>query len=59
MQRVGEHDKISAVSQGPIAGLKQAASLLGGTLNTDDDGFLMKFRHDALDLHINKGKQGP
>ena len=50
---------IHAPTQGPIAGLKQAAYLLGGSLKADDEGFLITFSHGAPDLHINKGKPSP
>ena len=50
-------DNIHCKHQGPIAGLRQAAVLLGGSLSTDEDGFYINFQGDFPPLHINKGKE--
>ena len=41
--------------QGPVAGLRQAATLLGGRLESDSDGFKITFNGTTTDLYINKG----
>ena len=44
-------------NQGPIAGLRQAATLLGGQLEAKEGGLVITFSGDFLDLPINEGKQ--
>ena len=41
--------------QGPVAGMAQAAILLGGQLETDEDGFLITFNGAFPLLPLNKG----
>ncbi len=40
---------------GPVKGLRQAASLIGGRLDVDSDGFFIEFGDFQPPLHINKG----
>ena len=49
-------DKIHPTRQGPIAGLMQAARILGGTLSTDQSGFLIDFEEVIPNLRISGGR---
>ena len=45
-------------NQGPIAGVRQAAIMLGGKLETDDNGFVITFDGAYEPLHLNKSSEG-
>ena len=55
MQKVEETKTIFQKNQGPIAGMRQAAMLLGGQLVTDQQGFLVNYANGQAPLSINAG----
>ena len=55
MERDGDKRTIFWQKQGPIAGMKQAALLLGGQLHTDQNGFSITHDHAQAPLAINAG----
>ena len=53
----GQNKGIRPNRQGPVAGLVQAATLIGGELRTDNEGFVINLCNENMpDLHLNKGK---
>ena len=50
-----ENAPIFSKIQGPVAGMRQAATLLGGKLESNKDGFTITFGGSSADLHINRG----
>ena len=53
-QREANANGIFSGIQGPVAGMRQAAALLGGKLESDSDGFKITFNDTTTDLHIRK-----
>ena len=50
-----DQDSIHSKTQGPVAGMIQAAALLGGKLSHNEEGFYVKFPNNDNHLYINKG----
>ena len=52
-----ENRNIYRKSQGLVAGIRQAAIMMGGSLETDAQGFVISFNGAHEPLHLNKGSE--
>ena len=58
MRSEQENRNIYRKSQGPVAGIRQAASMVGGSLETEAQGFVISSNGAHEPLHLNKGSEG-
>ncbi len=55
----GEPNDVFPKTQGPVKGMRQAAALVGGSLVSTADGFVISFPDGRPDFPINTGPDGP